>query len=466
MPDGFDGIVLSALFEAAAEHPLYEFPLRRGDHDDPDAGNVQFLEEGVQGAGLFQGARKPIEQEPFLAGGCSVVGTSRQRFEHFPDQPDDDVIRNQSSGLDKLLGGPPQRGTLGNGGAENIAGRNVKQMMIGSQPGSLRAFPYARRSKENEVHTVDKCGGFVVDSVCGGGKHQTGKIRQSKMEGAKRVTTWSGPVLEFSMLRRVLFLSALLGIFLVPGRNAAFSQPRSTQSPTANLHISNRYFAYADSDIVISQFLANQLADSVQFFTETIEYNPNIVEFINARNGALTPLPDWTITKSVTTKGQVQITGVSTGLRLMGSGEILRLLFHVLDTVQPFQTTPFTDSADIFGTPGDPTVVSDTGLLRIVTDCTSMLTINGAPITLATECVPNPASGQIAISYTLPNAAAAVRISIFDLAGSTVEASEFSGESAGWHNARFDVSTLPVGTYFYRVEAGTLEEVHRLLVSH
>ena len=238
------------------------------------------------------------------------------------------------------------------------------------------------------------------------------------------------------------------------------------QPNTIHLSISKRYLAYPDSNIVISQLLTDTLADSIYSFDEYIEYDKNLVEFIDVINGTRTPSPDWSITKASTTPGLVLVSAKSSGAALHGPGEILRLLFHVLDTARPIQTADFSDSNAVFGSRLETTVISDTGELHIIDACTSILLEDGIPLTLDMQCAPNPASERTYITYYLPSGARQVQLRLYDLAGDLVRPILDADEPPGRHELPFDVSGLPNGTYFCQCIAGNSEQVSMLSISH
>jgi plastocyanin len=69
---------------------------------------------------------------------------------------------------------------------------------------------------------------------------------------------------------------------------------------------------------------------------------------------------------------------------------------------------------------------------------------------LQLQAYPNPASGQLTLSYTLDNSSK-VRISLFDMNGRELYQSEHAGAS-GPNTAYVNVASLPIGTYYYRLE--------------
>ncbi|HWF43234.1 MAG TPA: T9SS type A sorting domain-containing protein [Candidatus Kapabacteria bacterium] len=78
---------------------------------------------------------------------------------------------------------------------------------------------------------------------------------------------------------------------------------------------------------------------------------------------------------------------------------------------------------------------------------------------------PNPASTTIAVHYALPNNRL-VTITVFDARGSIVLFQNENIQSAGNHRATLDLSSLPSGSYSYRVVAGEENLSGRLEVLH
>lgn len=67
---------------------------------------------------------------------------------------------------------------------------------------------------------------------------------------------------------------------------------------------------------------------------------------------------------------------------------------------------------------------------------------------------PDPSAGIVNFTYTLSNASS-VQLRVFDLVGREMALVVDRFLSAGRHEVAFDTSSLPVGLYIYRLEAGT-----------
>jgi hypothetical protein len=269
-----------------------------------------------------------------------------------------------------------------------------------------------------------------------------------------------------------LLLALLLGCSFFLASSSSIAQNSNVSArfnPKQNilhLSISKRYLAYADSNVIISQLLTDTVIDSIYFFSEYIQYDKNIVEFIDVVNGSHTLSPDWTITKTATAPGTVKVSAVSSDASLSGPGEILKILFHVLDTTRTFQTADFSDTGAVFGIPLETIVISDTGRLRIIDACTSILLQDGIPATLSMQCAPNPASGRVTVTYELPTNAQHVQLRLYNLTGNLVRTLLDADAIAGRHESLFDVSELPNGSYFYELTDGNALQMRMLSISH
>jgi hypothetical protein len=77
---------------------------------------------------------------------------------------------------------------------------------------------------------------------------------------------------------------------------------------------------------------------------------------------------------------------------------------------------------------------------------------------------PNPLASQAQLSFTL-EAAADVRLAVYDVRGREVAVLVDGRLEMGTHEARFDASGLPSGVYVYRLQAGGAVETGRLTVA-
>lgn len=92
----------------------------------------------VERVGLGQVARVAVEDEAGLR-----VGLGEALFQH----AEQDVVGNQLAGVHHRLGLEPHRGAGGHRGAQHVAGRDVWNTQRRLQPGRLRTFARAGRTK-------------------------------------------------------------------------------------------------------------------------------------------------------------------------------------------------------------------------------------------------------------------------------------------------------------------------------
>ncbi len=76
---------------------------------------------------------------------------------------------------------------------------------------------------------------------------------------------------------------------------------------------------------------------------------------------------------------------------------------------------------------------------------------------------PNPFNPATKIEYALP-AAGRVTLKVYDALGREVVTLVEGMQTAGSHTATFDATSLPSGTYFYRIGAGTFTATHKMLL--
>lgn len=76
---------------------------------------------------------------------------------------------------------------------------------------------------------------------------------------------------------------------------------------------------------------------------------------------------------------------------------------------------------------------------------------------------PNPFNPATLIEYSLPHAGK-VRLQVFDLLGKEVASLVDEQQGAGTYRARFDGSSLPSGSYFYRLQADGFSQTKKFLL--
>lgn len=88
---------------------------------------------------------------------------------------------------------------------------------------------------------------------------------------------------------------------------------------------------------------------------------------------------------------------------------------------------------------------------------------SASPSEFVLGAFPNPFNPSTTISFSLPREARA-RIAVFDILGREVAVLADNVFTAGEHRLMFDGSSLPSGLYFARLQSGTLQATHKLLL--
>ena len=137
------------------------------------------------------------------------------------------------------------------------------------------------------------------------------------------------------------------------------------------------------------------------------------------------------------------------------------ITFRVLDddTEQFYdlnQTTPFEADA-ILGSPAEPVVLDNraSGKLAVEQELPTEFALR--------QNYPNPFNPTTTIKYDVP-AESAVRIVLFDVLGREVRRLVDRAQKAGRYEVVFDASQIASGTYFYRMQAGDFQALHKMIV--
>ena len=97
----------------------------------------------VERLGLLHGARKAVEDETVLRVGLvdAVI-----------DDADHDLVGDERAGLHHRLGLQPDRRLRLDGGAQHVAGRELRNAVLLGEPRRLRAFAGAGRPEQYQPH--------------------------------------------------------------------------------------------------------------------------------------------------------------------------------------------------------------------------------------------------------------------------------------------------------------------------
>ena len=144
-----------------------------------------------------------------------------------------------------------------------------------------------------------------------------------------------------------------------------------------------------------------------------------------------------------------------------------------------FQVGPYDELSDIkadgytidgeikFDSPANSVqmILIEGGTNHVIVDDSMLVGINYARSDLfkLNQNFPNPVVSNTQISYQLQSSAF-VTLNVFDFQGREITTLVNERQNPGNHSVQFNVSDLPNGVYFYRVEAGKYYDVKKLIV--
>ncbi len=77
---------------------------------------------------------------------------------------------------------------------------------------------------------------------------------------------------------------------------------------------------------------------------------------------------------------------------------------------------------------------------------------------------PNPFNPETRVRYSIPEQMY-VTLVVYDVLGRSVQTLLDGVQPGGTHDAYFDAGSLPSGVYYYRIRAGSSEEVGKMMLS-
>ena len=76
---------------------------------------------------------------------------------------------------------------------------------------------------------------------------------------------------------------------------------------------------------------------------------------------------------------------------------------------------------------------------------------------------PNPFNPTTTIKYSIPKKSY-ITLKVFDILGKEIETLVNEEKTAGNYHVEFNASNLPSGVYFYRIQAGSFNQVRKMIL--
>jgi hypothetical protein len=238
---------------------------------------------------------------------------------------------------------------------------------------------------------------------------------------------------------------------------------------TGALRIRRNYWAMPDANIVVTQDLLTSVGgalDSVRRFTETISFDPNLLDLNSVSRGKILST-DWNLASASISLGVVQIIANSTGYALTGPGELLQFAFHVHADAPFWDTSEFPQTSIVFGTGVEPLMTAQTGLLRIRNSCTPTFLESGGHSTGIIGHSLGASGGELVYSIgddVPPGSQFSLRA--YNELGIPSAVLADGDAVQGEYSVDMRRSALSAGVYAFVLEVnGTVRDVRRLIIT-
>jgi hypothetical protein len=234
---------------------------------------------------------------------------------------------------------------------------------------------------------------------------------------------------------------------------------------SALLRIDTNYYARQGEEIVVTQRLIAELdltKTPIRKFTEFIQFDKDILEFIRVEKADLIASNDWVL-KTSQVGGAIDI-AISTGTaRLGGPGKLFKFVFRVRDNAPEGSVTPITQVTPNFYNTIEPLAQVSNGVVHILDRCDPIIIAGIARDTTSfiEQNQPNPFNPSTEISYYIGNEGH-VRIDLYNAIGEHVGVLLDEVRPEGAQHLRFDGSALPSGVYTYVFTTNGKREVKRM----
>lgn len=262
-----------------------------------------------------------------------------------------------------------------------------------------------------------------------------------------------------------------------------FTSDASIHGIAISLGNSSTYFILGLDNVVDTSFIFKSTNAGVNW-TQTAKFPLDYfaMTFVNASTGMIcgdagilkrttNGGTNWTTINSGTTNDLQNIKFItSTKLYCVGStGTILKSTDAGLTwATQVSNTTVSLRGIDVFTSDDNGIVVGAGGTIRRTTNGGALTGFvqqsNEIPNAYAlSQNYPNPFNPETNLKFQIPKAGF-VKLAVYDILGKEVAALVENQLTAGTYSVNFNASSLPSGTYFYRINAGEFIETRKMIL--
>ncbi len=236
----------------------------------------------------------------------------------------------------------------------------------------------------------------------------------------------------------------------------------------ATLFISPNYYTTHGKEVTVSQQLLSDLSGTftpIRSLSESITYDPALVEVMAVERGALLTSGDWLFSKTVT-PGRIDISISATTSRFDKTGELVKIRFKAKESAPPDSFTDLIQTGIDFSNSIEPLAKAENGRITISDICTPVRLKEFKPGSFIEGNHPNPFNPTTRIKYSVGgDEPTRVTLKLYDALGRELKVLLDEVRQPGYHYYNFDGSPYPSGVYTYTFTVGDTFDSHRMILT-